>query len=335
MSVTKLRAVAVIAVVVAVVGIAPGAHAAERRDGVLVYSWFNREESDLEPAPLLDESAIRAIAPRGGEPLTLRGCTKAAGKADVGDCSISYRDPAISPNGRRVAFDAGATLALMRIDGSGFRLLPAHSDGDGDPAFSPDGTQLAFSAGASTAIFDLRPDRGVWISDLAGAGARRVTARGISPAWSPRGWIAFLRADGVYRVRPDGRGLRRLVARSRCTDVAWSPHGTQLVFACRSRLYVSRGDGRHVRLVPPRLISATAVAWAPSGGRLAVVPFDGGVVTIRPDGTHQRVVVDGAYSSMGAFGAGAVAWQPRRKSGLCRRSCTTRAADPRRAGEGA
>jgi hypothetical protein len=98
-----------------------------------------------------------------------------------------------------------------------------------------------------------------------------VTARGIAPAWSSRGWNAFLRADGVYRVRPDGRGLRRLAARTHCSDVAWSPSGTAL----------------------------------------AVVPFDGGVVTMRPDGNRQRGLVEGGYSSMGALGAGGVAWQPR------------------------
>ena len=309
MSAAKLSALAATAIVAMLV-ITPAAHAAAARDGVLVYSWFNREESDLDPAvPFLDESAIRTIAPQGGDPRTLRGCTKAAGKADVGDCSISYHDPAVSAGGRWVAFDAGVSLGLMRIDGTSFRLLPPHGEDDGDPAFSPGGDRLAFSTGASTAVFDRTPDRGVWTADLAGGGARQVTARGISPAWSSRGWIAFLRADGVYRVRPDGRGLRRLVAQTRCSDVAWSPSGTRLAFACRSRLYISRGDGGHVRSVLSRYDSATAVAWSPSGRRLAVVPFDGGVITMRTDGTHQRGIVEGGYSSMGALGASGVAWQ--------------------------
>ena len=281
------------------------------RRSALSTRWFSQTTSELQPQiTTFDQSAIRAVPPRGGSPRTLRGCTKALAKPDEGDCSISYAAPAVSPNGRLVAFDAGAQLALMHADGSRFRLLPGHSVEDGDPAFAPDGRRLAFSAGASTAIFDPTPDRGVWVSDLAGANARRLTARGISPAWSVRSWIAFLRADGVYRMRPDGHGLRRLVRRTLCADVAWSPHGTKLAFVCRGRLEVSNGDGSHARRVPG--VGATAVAWAPSGRRLAVSIFDGGLETIRLDGSHARQLVPGAFSASSSFGTGGLDWQPLR-----------------------
>jgi WD40-like Beta Propeller Repeat len=288
---------------------APAAHAFAGRDGAIVYRWFQLTEDELQPEPpLLDEQAIRAISPRGGTPRTLRGCTKAAGRPDVGDCSIGYASPAVSPSGRLVAFDAGVSLALMRIDGSGFRLLPARSADDGDPAFSPAGTRLAFSAGQS--VSTSAPARGIWTSDLNGARPRRVTARGTAPAWSSRNWIAFLRRDGAYRVRPDGRGLRRIVARTSCTDVAWSPRGTKLALACRSRLLVADGDGRHLRTI--RGVGATQVAWSPTGTRLAVSVFDGGLVTLRPDGRGMRMLVPGGFSVNDSFGAGGLDWQPLR-----------------------
>lgn len=284
------------------------------RDGRVVFSWFSFIETEAGP-PSTTESAIRAVGPLGGTARTLRGCTKTTSRPDAGDCSIGYGAPAVSANGRLVAFDAGSALALMRIDGSGFRRLPSRSADDGEPAFSPTGKRIVFSAGGVAVADQPPPPRALWTSDLAGRAARRVTALGANPSWSTHDWIAFLRSDGVYRVRPDGRGLRRLVLLHNCSDVDWSPGGTKLAFTCRdvhhiSRLYVADGDGRHLRRVATRYLSPEAVAWAPSGKRLAVSSFDGTVVTIRLDGSHERGIVSGGSGAVYNFGAGRIAWQP-------------------------
>jgi len=311
-------ALALTALALAVCAAVPSAASAAfpGRDGKIVFGWFSFMETEEGP-PSTTVSAIQATGPTGGRAATLRGCTRTTARPDVGDCSIGYGTPAVSPNGRLVAFDAGDALALMRIDGSGFRRLPAHSADDGEPAFSPSGKRIAFSAGGIAVAQQPPPPRAIWTSDLAGGAERLVTALGTSPSWSTHDWIAFLRADGVYRVRPNGRGLRRLVRLARCTDVDWSPGGTKLAFACLTlhsggRLYVADGDGRHVRRVPTRYLSPEAVAWAPSGKRLAVTSFDGTVVTIRLDGTHERGIVSGGSGALYTFGAGAIAWQPLR-----------------------
>lgn len=294
----------------------PAANAAfPGRDGKVVFSWFSFMETEEGP-PTTTVTAIQATGPTGGRPTTLRGCTRATGRADVGDCSIAYGAPAVSPNGRLVAFDAGNALALMRIDGSGFRRLPAHSADDGTPAFSPSGKRLAFSAGGIAVAQQPPPPREIWTSDLAGGAGRRVTSLGSSPSWSTHDWIAFLRADGVYRVRPNGRGLRRLVRLARCSDVDWSPGGTKLAFTCLTphsggRLYVADGDGRHLRRILVRYLSPESVAWAPDGKRLAVTSFDGTVVTVRLDGTHERGIVSGGSGAVYTFGAGRIDWQAR------------------------
>lgn len=311
-------ALALTVLALAVCAVAPStANAAfPGRDGKVVFSWFSFMETEAGP-PTTTVTAIQAAGPTGGRPATLRGCTRATGRPDAGDCSIGYGAPAVSPNGRLVAFDAGNALALMRIDGSGFRRLPAHSADDGEPAFSPSGRRLAFSAGGIAVAQQPPPPREIWTSDLAGRATRRVTALGTTPSWSTHDWIAFLRADGVYRVRPDGHGLRRLVRLARCGDVDWSPGGTRLAFTCLTphsggRLYVADGDGRHLRRIPTRYLSPEAVAWAPSGKRLAVTSFDGTVVTVRLDGTHERGIVSGGAGATYTFGAGRVDWQPLR-----------------------
>jgi dipeptidyl aminopeptidase/acylaminoacyl peptidase len=296
---------------------APAGAAFPGRDGRLVFRWSSFSESELEPFPSRTESAIQAVAPRGGTPATVRGCVTATGQPDVGDCSIAYGSPAVSPDGSLIAFDAGNRLALMRFDGSGLRLLPQHGADDGDPAFSPNGRRLAFVAGAIAVRSQPPPPSAIWTSDLAGANARQVTARGTAPAWSTRNWIAFLRVDGVYRIRPDGHGLRRLVALRRCTDVDWSPHGTKLAFTCITphsggRLYVANGDGSHMRRVVLRYASPYGVAWAPSGRCLAVTDFDGTLTTVRPDGGGRRDLLSGQAGANYSAGAGAVDWQPLR-----------------------
>ena len=299
--------------------VAPPSHAAfPGRDGKLVFSWSSFSESEDAPYPSRTESAIETIAPRAGAmPTVLRRCVKETDKPDVGDCSIVYASPAVSPNGRLVAFDAGSGLALMRIDGSGLRLLPAHGADDGGPAFAPDGRRLAFVAGAIAVQGQPAPPSAIWTSDLTGGDARQVTARGSAPAWSTRGWIAFVRADGVYRVRPNGRGLRRLIRRGGCSDVAWSPGGTKLAFTCPTRhlggrLYVADGDGSHMHRVMVRYVSAQRVAWSPSGKRLAVTSFDGTVAIARLDGTQLPGGVSGGAGATYTYGAGGVDWQPLR-----------------------
>jgi hypothetical protein len=40
--------------------------------------------------------------------------------------------------------------------------------------------------------------------------------------------------------------------------------------------------------------------------------FDGGLVTLRPDGTRMRTLVPGGFSVNDSFGTGGLDWQPLR-----------------------
>jgi Tol biopolymer transport system component len=108
-------------------------------------------------------------------------------------------------------------LYSVRPDGSGLRRLFGRFWGLGtQPDWSPDGRQLAFNARGR--IFTMRAN---------GRGVRRLSAnypRYGHPAWSPDGqYIAFTRSDaasrdrdGLYVMRSDGSGVRRIVeARSK------------------------------------------------------------------------------------------------------------------------
>src|SRR4051812_3205592 len=78
--------------------------------------------------------------------------------------------------------------------------------------------------------------------------------------------------DGIYSVRPDGSGKRRIIPGAE-GDMAWSRDGKRIAyFRTNVELWVARSDGSHRRLI--RRFSGGAygadVAWSPSGRRLVL-----------------------------------------------------------------
>jgi Tol biopolymer transport system component len=274
-------------------------------NGEVVYGWSLIDEPELGP-PFRYERAIRAIAPTGGTPRTVRGCVRSEAGPVEGDCTIEYRDPSVSLDGGRLAFDAGAMLAVMDVDGSDFRLLEMHSEDDGEPAFSPPGGRLAFSAAASGGR------REICIRRLSDDVVSCISSRGRDPVWSTRGRIAFMRGGEIWSVNPGGAKPRRLTDGERPASApAWSPHGTKLAFVRRGSIFVRNVlTGRTHRAV--RGAGAVDLAWSPDGRRFLVSTFEGSVYTIRTDGRFPRHLVTGGVNATMSFGAAGVDWQPLR-----------------------
>jgi TolB protein len=309
-------------------------------NGRIAYSWFSSQGGYLETDPITLVRSIAVVSPTGSRRRSLRSCTQvvdASGvpqEPDRGDCSIEYHSPAWSPNGKRLAFDAGTRLAVMRSDGSDFRLLAQQTADDGEPAWSPDGHRLVFSGARSA-----EPEAGtdLYILDLRGGHLRRLTFRGgrdRSPAWSSRDRIAFTRGGvplapgtgnafrsgtgNLYTVRPNSRGLRQLTFRNG-SDPAWSPNAGKLIFVrgrqrgrtWSSRLFTMRADGGGLR----RVTTAGAdypdhPSWSPDGKLIGYHGFDSGVWVQRMDGRSLRQVATGGVGATYYFDAVEHDWQP-------------------------
>jgi Tol biopolymer transport system component len=103
--------------------------------------------------------------------------------------------PALSPDGRRIAFEALNQIWLMEI-GEDPRPITDGLYYKTDPAWSPDGTRIAYASDKSGKTMDL------YVLDWRTGAERRVTSLDasaeVSPAWSPDGrFLAFQDQTGA------------------------------------------------------------------------------------------------------------------------------------------
>jgi hypothetical protein len=286
-------------------------------NGTIAFGWAERHENELGQAPPTAKRSIDVERRNGPGQHSVRACMEVDGQPHTGDCSIEYLSPAWAPGGKRLAFDAGSRLAVMRSDGTGFRLLPRVTSDDGEPAWSPDGTRVVLS-GAE----EVGGESDLHVLELSTGRARRLTSDGgRSPAWSSRNRIAFTRGGSpsrpgtgaVYTVRPGGGRLRRLVRRA--SNPTWSPHGTRLIvvrpFRTLTRLWVVRADGTGLRrMVTPGADNPQQPCWSPDGREIAYTGFEGNLVAQRLRDRRIREVAPGGFNAESSFGASSPDWQP-------------------------
>jgi Tol biopolymer transport system component len=120
---------------------------------------------------------------------------------------------------------------------------------------------------------------------------RRLLARGAEqPAWSPaRKRIAFARGlvgrEGIWVMRADGSGERRLTTRPGDGDPTWSPDGRRIVFrrdqgTSFDLWVVPSAGGRASPLLRSPRANEVGPDWSPDGRRIAYESTRSGVIQI-------------------------------------------------------
>jgi len=195
---------------------------------------------------------------------------------------------------------------VEHVNGSGRPKRLTHMEGDGNPAWSPSGRRLVFTREDDEGFRDL------WIHYARG---NRFLTRGDEADWSVSGEIAFTGsttgARGIWAIRSDGSGLRRLTTRWALSP-DWSPDGRRIVFAsgcCRGDISTVRADGSGFHQLTRGPAWDSSPAFSPDGRHIAFVRLSlrgqSGVMTMTTSGRHLTVVAGGS-----PWLYGGLEWQP-------------------------
>jgi eukaryotic-like serine/threonine-protein kinase len=196
--------------------------------------------------------------------------------------------PAISPDGKLVAYSAGSSLRMrvfIRPVGGG-RVIPLSDDTtsvETQPRWSPDGSRLLFLTHG-----------GVSVASALGGSTRPVvppspTASVAAATWAPDGTaIAFVRGDSLMVVGAGG-GQPRVLSSGlfEVHSCAWSPRGKWIACVEGNSSSISPGTffgniapsaillfpaagGPPLRLIEPRSSNQSPI-WSADGARLLFV----------------------------------------------------------------
>jgi Tol biopolymer transport system component len=192
-------------------------------------------------------------------------------------------DPAISSDGKRIAFSAGIPneawldIYVMNADGTGrVRLTHEVNASSRQPAWSPDGKQIAFEHSVLTG-------EQIFVMNADGTDVRQLTnwtAGSTSPEWSSDGRKILFARDingwenkGIFEMDADGSNVRQLTSGYRDAQPTRSPDGSRIAFIRETdsgaSLFVMSADGSNVMWLANGIAWDANAAWSPDGKTVA------------------------------------------------------------------
>ena len=198
-----------------------------------------------------------------------------------------------SPDGSSIAYiDQRHSLWLVLPDGTGRRrLLPTSKLSIETLSWSPDGTRLAIITNCPEARCYTR-DR-LYVVPVGGSPPRRLPAGKhvgwYGLAWSPRGDEIYYSNGGIWAIRPDGTGRRKISPVGGAEGL--SADGSQFVFGVSrySAFGVVNADGTRYHVVTTHAYTEYGEVWSPTGHRILYGRADSqGIYVIDPDSRNNR-----------------------------------------------
>lgn len=145
---------------------------------------------------------------------------------------------AISPNGAYLAYvDSTGLFVLETRSGQGTRLATPQDEGfvfaspDWHLAWARDSARLYVSGPAARG-----PVENLWVFSLVGSAPKKVTENALYPSVGADGLIAYIDAatqEQIWAAGPDGEGARRLLTApsgNSFVAVAWAPSGDRIAY---------------------------------------------------------------------------------------------------------
>jgi Tol biopolymer transport system component len=196
--------------------------------------------------------------------------------ASGGDDFTTNRAGTISAWGAPGCPLCGGPISVKPLAGGRTTSIGGRKVKNSSPALSPDGRRVAFSRtfwGKAAGEYD--QPAGIWVSSTAGGPLRQLTRSGFSPSWSPDGRrIAYVDGSILRLVSASGRSNVLLLRGNVAGDLpsAWSADSRRLaIINSNGQLLVVSVATHRAKAVTGRAIgSVNGFAWSPNSATLLV-----------------------------------------------------------------
>ena len=198
------------------------------------------------------------------------------------DHETEFESPAISPDGRRVAFqDEYLEIWVMNINGTDLKRLTADDYSIYLPFWSPDGNAIAYTR-----------DEDLWTADPISGESRQLSntpEREYALRWSPDGNAIVYISDGDLWTADPISGESRQLSNTpeREHAIGWSPDGNALLYFQDDQLWVVSADGTEPRQLTTEISTPYQPRWSPDGNALLYFQDDQ-LWVVSADGTELR-----------------------------------------------